>query len=84
MARELVTLRDKGVLIIGSVNIVHNLGMVALDKVGEPEFGYDWAIQANDTFKQLILNRKHKELINYSSLGREAQLAIPSSEHYLL
>lgn len=83
LAGELEPLRDKGVLIIGSGNIVHNLGMVAWDKADEPEFGYDWALQANDTFKQLILNRKHKELINYSSLGREVQLAVPSSEHYL-
>ena len=83
LAGELEPLRDKGVLIIGSGNIVHNLGMVAWDKAGKPEFGYDWAIQANDTFKTLILNHQHKELINYSSLGPEVQRAIPSPEHYL-
>ncbi len=83
LAKELASLRDKGVLIIGSGNIVHNLRMVAWDKVDEPEYGFDWAIQANDTFKRLILANKHKELINFSALGKEVQLAIPTPEHYL-
>ncbi len=83
LAKELSPLREKGVLIIGSGNIVHNLGMVAWDKVDQPEYGYDWAIQANDTFKQLIISNKHKELIHYSSLGKEIQLAIPTPEHFL-
>jgi len=83
LAKELASLRDKGVLIIGSGNIVHNLRMVAWDKVDEPEYGFDWALQANDTFKRLILGNKHKELINFSALGKEVQLAIPTPEHYL-
>ncbi len=83
LAKELSPLRDKGVLIVGSGNIVHNLGLVAWDKASEPEYGYAWAIQANDTFKQLILANNHKELIHYSSLGNEVQLAVPTPEHYL-
>ena len=83
LAKELASLREKGVLIIGSGNLVHNLGMVAWDKVNEPEYGFDWAIQANDTFKRLILANKHKELINFSALGKEVQMAIPTPEHYL-
>jgi len=83
LAKELASLRDKGVLIIGSGNLVHNLGMVAWDKVNEPEYGFDWAIQANDTFKRLILSNMHKELINFSALGKEVQMAIPTPEHYL-
>ncbi len=83
LAKELTLLRDKGVLIIGSGNLVHNLRMVAWNKVNEPEYGFDWAMQANETFKHLIINNKHKELINYSLLGREVQLAIPTPEHYL-
>jgi len=83
LAKELATLRDKGVLIIGSGNLVHNLGMVAWDKVNEPEYGFDWAVQANDTFKRLILANKHKELINFSALGKEVQMAIPTPEHFL-
>ena len=83
LAKKLASLRDKGVLIIGSGNIVHNLGMVAWDKVNEPEYGFDWAIQANDTFKRLILANKHKELISFSALGKEVQMAIPTPEHFL-
>jgi len=83
LAKELVALREKGVLIIGSGNIVHNLGMVAWDKVNEPEYGYDWALQANDTIKRLILNNNHKELIHFSTLGKEVQQAIPTPEHFL-
>ena len=83
LAKELSSLREKGILIIGSGNIVHNLGMVAWDKADEPEYGFDWAIQADDTVKRLILSNNHKELIHYSSLGKEVQLAIPTPEHYL-
>lgn len=83
LAKELHTLRKKGVLIIGSGNMVHNLRMVAWDKLNESEYAYDWAITMNDKFKELIQDGNHKALINYSSLGQEAMLAIPTPEHYL-
>lgn len=83
LAREIQALRKKGVLIFGSGNMVHNLGMVAWDKLGENEYGYDWALQMNSKFKELIANENHEQLINYSSLGTEARLAIPTPEHYL-
>jgi 4,5-DOPA dioxygenase extradiol len=83
LAKELSALRTKGVLIVGSGNLVHNLRMVAWDKVNESEYGYDWAITANNKFKQLIQDGNHKDLINYSSLGREVQLAIPTPDHFL-
>jgi len=83
LAKELSSLRNKGVLFIGSGNLVHNLRMVAWDKMKEPEYGFDWAIQANDKFKQLIHSGNHKELINYNGLGREVQLAVPTPDHYL-
>lgn len=83
LAKELAALRNKGVLIIGSGNMVHNLRMVAWDKINEPGFGFDWAIQANDTFKRLIHSGNHKDLINYPALGREVQLAVPTPDHYL-
>jgi len=83
LAKELSALRNKGVLIIGSGNMVHNLRMVAWDKMNEPEYGFDWAIQANDKFKQLIQSGNHKDLINYTALGREVQLAVPTPDHYL-
>ncbi len=83
LAKELATLRNKGVLIIGSGNIVHNLRMMAWDKAHEPEYGFDWALQANDTIKQLVVDHRHDELTHYPTLGKEVQLAIPSPDHFL-
>lgn len=83
LAKEMYGLRKKGILIIGSGNMVHNLRMVAWDQLGKPGFGFDWALQMNETFKQLIINGDHAALIHYEKLGREAQLAIPTPEHYL-
>ena len=83
LAKELSALREKGVLIIGSGNIVHNLGMIAWNKTNEPEFGFDWALEANEIIKKSILSGNHKELINYKSLGKSIQLAIPTPEHFL-
>jgi 4,5-DOPA dioxygenase extradiol len=82
LAKELTSLRKKGVLIMGSGNMVHNLRMVAWDKINEPEYGYDWAKQINTTFKELIGNGSHDKLIKYEQLGKEAALAIPTPEHY--
>jgi 4,5-DOPA dioxygenase extradiol len=83
LAREIYQLRKKGVLILGSGNMVHNLRMVAWDKLNEPEYGYDWAHHMNQQFKDFILNDEHEKLIHYEQLGREAQLAVPTPEHYL-
>lgn len=83
LAKELFQLRKKGVLIIGSGNMVHNLRMVAWDKLNGPAYGYDWAIHMNQTFKELIEEKNHQPLIHYSSLGKEAMMAIPTPEHYL-
>jgi 4,5-DOPA dioxygenase extradiol len=82
LARELYDLRKKGVLILGSGNMVHNLRMVAWDKLAEDQYGFDWAIAMNNTFKDLIATGKHDVLINYESLGRDAKLAIPTPDHY--
>jgi len=81
LAKELAFLRKKGVLIIGSGNMVHNLGMVNWRMMDGG--GYDWAYQMNDKFKELILNGDHHPLIKYDSLGQEARMAIPTPEHYL-
>lgn len=78
LAKELAALRRKGVLIIGSGNIVHNLGMMQWS-----EKSYDWAIEFDAMAAKFIEEGNHKSLINYKELGRAAQLAIPSNEHYL-
>jgi 4,5-DOPA dioxygenase extradiol len=83
LAKEIYSLRKKGVLIIGSGNMVHNLGMIAWNKLDEPDYGFDWAKQINETFKNLISNNSHDKLIQYQNLGKEALLAIPTPEHYL-
>lgn len=83
LAKELAKLREKGVLIVGSGNMVHNLRRVAWDKLNAEEFGYDWAIEASTGMKDFILDRNHKPLIDYSSQGKAFQLAIPTPEHYL-
>jgi len=83
LAKELYSLRKKGVLIIGSGNMVHNLRMVAWDKLNEDQYGYDWALQMNSQFKSLIESRDHSSLIHYTRLGKEALLSIPTPEHYL-
>ncbi|WP_046369796.1 4,5-DOPA dioxygenase extradiol [Flavihumibacter petaseus] len=83
LARELYALRKKGVLIIGSGNMVHNLRMVAWDKLNDADYGYDWAKNINGKFKSLILDGDHQPLIHYTTLGKDASLAIPTPEHYL-
>lgn len=82
LAQELKELRKKGVLIIGSGNMVHNLRMVSWENLNTPNFGFDWAIEANETFNKLILDRNHQSLIDYQKLGQFAKLAIPTPDHY--
>ncbi len=81
LAKELFSLRKKGVLILGSGNMVHNLRMISWEMMNGG--GYDWAIEANHKFKSAILNGNHESLINYENLGSEVKLAIPTPEHYL-
>ncbi len=83
LAKELASLRKKGILVIGSGNLVHNLGRVAWEKLNEVGFAFDWATEANETMKKYILNGDHKQLINYKTQGRAFDLAIPTPEHFL-
>ena len=79
LARELSAFRRKGILIMGSGNVVHNLRMADWNKAG----GFDWALGANERIKALIAENDHQRLIDYQSLGRELELAVPTPEHYL-
>lgn len=81
LAKQLSALRKKGVLIIGSGNMVHNLGMVAWDKLNE-SFGFDWAIEMNSIFKKKIEENDHTALIQYEKLSSAAKLAVPTPDHY--
>jgi len=83
LAKEMKQLRKRGVLIIGSGNMVHNLRMVDWAKLKEPGYGYDWALEMNTTFKNLIMNGLYDDLVHYDRLGTAGHLAIPTPEHYL-
>ena len=87
LAKELASLRKKGVLILGSGNMVHNLRRVVLKGNSLSDFnlpfGLDWAIEANDLFKKLIDENNHKRLVDYHALGKAVELAVPTSEHFL-
>ncbi len=78
LGRELRSLRRKGVLIVGSGNIVHNLRrMVWQDNA------YDWALEFDETMRRLILAGDHAAIIDYPKLGQAARLSIPTNEHFL-
>ncbi len=83
LGRELAALRQKGVLIIGSGNLVHNLRRVAWDKLSEPGFGFDWALEAREKMNRWILGGNHQPLIDYRNQGSAFQLAVPTPDHYL-
>ena len=87
LAKELAFLRQQGVLILGSGNLVHNLSRLVVTGNGPGDFnnpfGLDWAIEANELFKRLINENRHPELANYLSLGDAVRLAVPTPEHYL-
>lgn len=80
LGTELSTLRKKGVLIIGSGNLVHNLGMMDWQR---PDSGFEWAIEANSQMREEILNHRHDSLIDYNKAGLEMHYSIPTPEHYL-
>lgn len=83
LAQELKSLREKGVLVIGSGNMVHNLRMIAWDKLNADAFAFDWAMEASEKMKKYILDGDHRQLINFRSQGKSFDLAIPTPEHYL-
>jgi 4,5-DOPA dioxygenase extradiol len=87
LAKELAPLRRRGVLVIASGNMVHNLGRIAFPPGGPGDlnrhFGLDWALEANALFRRLIEEGRHGELADYGSLGPAVALAVPTPEHYL-
>lgn len=79
--RMLASLRDEGVLIVGSGNIVHNLHAYAWgDQTREP---FDWAMRFDGTARDLMLARDHEPLIYYEAMGKDALLSAPTPDHYL-
>ena len=82
LAKQLKKLRKKGVLIVGSGNMVHILRKVDFRKINE-NYGYDWAIEADSKMKKWILEGNHQNLIDFNKQGKAFNLAIPTPEHYL-
>jgi len=82
LAKELQSLRDRGVLIVGSGNIVHNLYEVDFKRINE-NFGFDWAIEAREKVNTLLLKNDLKSIVNYEKLGKALQMAAPTPDHFL-
>ncbi|MBF8258083.1 MAG: ygiD [Actinobacteria bacterium] len=78
LGKELKALRNEGVLIVGSGNMVHNLGVMAWQ-----DMAFDWALEFHEKLRQLILAGDHDAIIRYRELGEAARLSIPTNEHYL-
>lgn len=79
LGQELSSLRSQGVLIIGSGNLVHNLGMISFDPHVK---AFDWATEFDTKARELLLAGDHRALTNYEKIGRSAELSIPSPDHY--
>jgi 4,5-DOPA dioxygenase extradiol len=82
LAQELKQLRSRGILVIGSGNMVHNLGMVDWARLDE-QFAFDWALEASDIMKNIILKGSGKELLNLPTKNTATSLAIPTPEHFI-
>lgn len=79
LGQELIALRDKGVLIVGSGNIVHNLGIMQYEASAKP---FDWALEFDELTKKLIEKGDDRSLIEYQKLGKAAHLSVPTPDHY--
>jgi 4,5-DOPA dioxygenase extradiol len=83
LAKQLQTLREKGILIIGSGNMVHNLGRVDFSRISEVGYGYDWAIEARSVLNKELLDGNFQAMIDYQKGPKSLQLAIPTPDHYI-
>ena len=83
LAKRLGSLRQKGILIVGSGNIVHNLGLVDYRALDKENYGYDWAVEANEKMKAWLLGGDFQSLIDYEKQGKAILLAVPTPEHFI-
>jgi 4,5-DOPA dioxygenase extradiol len=81
VGRRLRPLRDAGVLLLGSGDIVHNLHTYAWG--AHPAQAYDWALRFETAVRQRLESGAHAQLIDYPALGEDALLSVPTPEHYL-
>ena len=83
LANKLQSLREKGILIIGSGNIIHNLRMVDFANMDKDNYGYDWAIEVREKVNGFLLDGNYNPLIQYEKQSKAFQLAIPTPDHYI-
>jgi 4,5-DOPA dioxygenase extradiol len=83
LAQKLSALRSKGILIVGSGNIIHNLRMVDFRNINTDNYGYDWAIEARADINDYLLDGNFQPLIDFEKQSKAFQLAIPTPDHYL-
>ena len=83
LAKKLSALREQGVLIIGSGNIIHNLSVMSRAHINQIGAGYDWAFAFRETVNQAIATRDDETLVHYDQLGEKAKLSVPTPDHYL-
>jgi 4,5-DOPA dioxygenase extradiol len=81
IGRRLAPLRDEGVLIVGSGNLVHNLHTYAWGR--HPVDPFDWAVRFEQQVREMLMAGEHRPLVDYEKLGRDALLSIPTPDHYL-
>lgn len=81
LGRSLQPLRDEGILLVGSGDVVHNLHTYAWGR--HPAEPFDWALRFEAKARELMLRGDHAALIDYANLGRDAELSIPTPDHYL-
>ncbi|PJJ08053.1 4,5-DOPA dioxygenase extradiol [Flavobacterium sp. 1] len=83
LAQKLSALRTKGILIVGSGNIVHNLRLVDFHNFDKDNYGFDWAIEARTVINDYLLDGNFQPLIDFEKQSKAFQLAIPTPDHYL-
>ncbi len=83
LAQKLKNLREKGVLIVGSGNIVHNLGLLDFPNLNKENYGFDWALESKNKINDWIIDGDLKSLIDYRNKGKAINLSIPTPEHFL-
>ena len=81
LASQLGELRKKGILIIGSGNIVHNLRLIDFERTDARPF--DWAVEFDQKVKDNLVRGNHKDLLNCENIGKAASYAVPTLDHYL-
>lgn len=83
LGKKLQALRERGILIVGSGNIVHNLRLVDFANINKVDYGFEWAHEAFETVNKNLLEGNYKPLVEYDKQSKALQLAIPTPDHFL-